>query len=324
MAFQDAAGGVMLGWLTHDLAADEAELGKPFAMVRVFQSEFDLPRPDDPEEDVPGLMEAGKLVLFSVKPPVDPALDRRSWSMVGSGAADAKLDEIVAGLKQLSAGHGQQLVLIFGHEPHDNCGDITARPGSEKDFGTAAEFVAAFQHVSKRIRGDREADPDVKVGYCATGTEAVKGRPAGPGDPCYPGKDFVDLLCHDSYNYYRYQTRDDGSFPPWRSFEEKMEKLLTVARHQNKRLIIAETGCHPGQDGYSRDQWFQDAASWLTGRPDTTALLIGFCYFHKVHEHDWEFVNVNDGEAGYREAFVVDSKWNGGNAAWFTSTPIPL
>jgi hypothetical protein len=35
-------------------------------------------------------------------------------------------------------------------------------------------------------------------------------------------------------------------------------------------------------------------------------------------------LNVADGKAGYRDAFVLDSKWNGDNASWFTSTPIPL
>lgn len=103
-----------------------------------------------------------------------------------------------------------------------------------------------------------------------------------------------------------------------------MDWLVVLAKHQGKRLIIAETGCHRGQDGYSRDQWFRDAAVWLTGQPDATAPLIGFCHFHKFQEYEWQFVNVAAGEAGYRDAFVLDSKWNGDNASWFTSTPIPL
>jgi hypothetical protein len=291
----------MLGW--HEdgddlalLAAHEAELGKNFAAVRLFQRRWREPGPD-----VDTMVGQDRLVLWSVKPPTDAGGVER-WSLVTDGSQE---NSIVAMTEKLK-GYGREIVFVFHHEPHDSASDVTG--GSA---GTAAEFVAAFRYLTTRLR---DSAPNVRIGYCATARRALAADGAGTlgaGDTLYPGDEYVDLLAHDRYNYFT--CRGD----PWEEFSTEWADTVRLAADHGKKLLIGEFGCAPSGEGGSRDDWFRAAAAYIKSDAQAATHLIGGCYYHSVHAGcRWDFLNQADGKQGWIDAFVADD--------YFTSTPFPI
>lgn len=146
-----ATGRFMLGW--HEDGDDlgllqnhEAELGKRFAAVRLFQRRW---RPPGPGVDA--MVGQGRLVLWSVKPPADTSGVER-WTLVTDGSQESTVDAMAEKLK----GYGREIVFIFHHEPHDSASDVAAGTA-----GTSEEFVAAFRHLATRLR---TSAPNVRIG----------------------------------------------------------------------------------------------------------------------------------------------------------------
>src|SRR2546425_3097482 len=116
--------GAMLGFTdpggkaAFDAAA--AALGKGFAATRLYERAWRLPAPD-----VQAYIDTGKLVLWSNKPPVDPATGRKSWARVADGSNDGGDIGLDAQINQLqswavnAAIPVPQVILIFSHEPHN-------------------------------------------------------------------------------------------------------------------------------------------------------------------------------------------------------------
>lgn len=262
--------GIMLG--IHNESGNEdalgATLGKKFAMTRIYM-QWTVP---PPVSRVAVDTALGKLCLVSHKPPDGNYL---GWQRIVKGLEDVTIDKLAAYY------HGLQkpIVFIFHHEPHDN--------GSTKG-ANGPDYVAAYRRIHDRFK--TAGATNVKFGYCAV-PMWVKAP-----DAFYPGDAYVDVECHDPYNWAGYQ----GT--AWKSMQQILEPLVNIAKARGKKLILGEMACHPSDATHSRDQWFRDGAAWLK----TQDTVIGFCYYNSPPPaNDW-VITENDGYAGWRDAFVND------------------
>ncbi|MGH9002692.1 MAG: hypothetical protein ACRDYV_06145, partial [Acidimicrobiia bacterium] len=340
------SGGVMVGW--HEdgddpvlMAANEATLGEPFGLVRTYESDW-----EPPATKVRTWMEEGKYVLWSVKPPEDLA-GHDDWTPVALGAEDAMIRTQVTQLQTWAAANGVKAGYIFNHEPHDDADtpgevDDCEKPG-DSDFpcsGTAAEFIDSYQRIRAII--DELGADRVQLVYTATLSRAVEVAPGssvvGSGDPMAgflapPGESVigsVDLIAHDSYNWYCFRASCDWEYPDefgaW-------GRGVELAEAQGKQLIIAETASHPGCPGGTatpvfkcqdenpldlpsptRDDWLLRIGTWLESDAQARRWIAGFAYFHALHTNDWRFADqtglTSAGREGWRNVFVVDSIYN--------------
>ena len=337
------SGGVMVGW--HEdgddpvaMAANEATIGEPFGLVRTYESDW-----EPPSMRVRNWMAEGKFVLWSVKPPRDAA-GHDDWTPVATGTEDEMLRAQVTQLQAWATAFDTQAGFIFNHEPHDdtdipNRNDPCEVPGN-KAFpcsGTAAEFIDIYQRI-RSIIDTLDADR-VKLVYTATLSWAVDVAPGsavlGSGDPMTRGADgesvidYVDLIAHDSYNWYCFRASCDWEYPDefgaW-------GRGVELAETQGKQLIMAETGSHPGcidntpspvfhcenEDpddlGPTRDDWLVRIGTWLESDARARRWILGFAYFHSLHTNDWRFVGqtgmTGSGLLGWREVFVTDTSRN--------------
>lgn len=266
-------------------------LGKEWAAIRIYRQW------QEPGRAVEAALRAGKLPVVSHKPPRDG-----KWRAVAEGWAR---DPSVAELAEMYRRLEKEVVVIFHHEPHDDASDIKGGRA-----GTARDFIGAFRRFADQMH---ERAPNVVVGYCAVGGWALGGygRAKRDHDPLYPGNSYVDIECHDAYNWYRYQSRGR-----WERFEEDWRSLVDLARSRGHLLLPGEVGCHPDR---RRDDWLREMATYLKS-DHARGVVVGFCYFHSNHLdqdgwHDWRLFE-RDGFGGYRDGFVRDP--------FFTADPVPL
>jgi hypothetical protein len=337
------SGGVMVGW--HEdgddpvlLAANERALGEPFGLVRSYESDWELP-----SMRVRNWMAEGKFVLWSVKPPADAA-GYDDWTPVALGTEDEMLRAQVNQLQTWAAAYDVQVGFIFNHEPHDDT-DIPGRTdpceiSGNRAFpcsGTSFEFIDVYQRLRTII--DTMGADRVKLVYTATLSWAVDLAPGsnvlGSGDPMTQGLEgesvisYVDLIAHDSYNWYCFRASCDWEYPDefgaW-------GRGVELAETQGKQIIMAETASHPGcpdptpsptfkcenrkpsDTGPSRDDWLIRIGTWLESDHQARQWIAGFAYFHSLHTNDWRFVGQTglnaSGVTGWRSVFVNDSAYN--------------
>ena len=336
------SGGFMVGWHEEgddpvDLAHAEAILGEPFGLVRSYS-----PTWRTPSTRVRDWLAQGKFVLWSTKPPVD-VNGQEDWTLVADGTADDMIRQQVSLLQSWAAAGRTEVGYIFNHEPHDE----TDVPGVVDDCewvgnadypcaGTPDEFIASYHRIRAII--DELGADRVKLVYAATLTRAAQTAPGssvlGSGDPMTHGTDgssvvdAVDLLGHDSYNWYCFKTCG-WEFPDSSSGWTRAARL---AETQGKQLIISEAATHPGCDftfpaGFgcekeqpadlpspTRDDWLRHIGSWLESDARARQWVVGFAYYHTIATNDWRFVDQTglaaSGRDGWRDAFTTDSPYN--------------
>ena len=281
-----------------------AELGKGFACVRVYMTPTQWGTVSREFRQVVG---AGKLAVASHKVP--KATD--AWVQLTKGNYDAQITAIIDAHRSA----GIETIFLLNHEPHDQCSDLGHKP--EEFLGSSADYRAAVQYVVERFRAANTTN--VRFGYCGT----------DPGiftdpDPCYPGNEYVDVLCHDLYNFGDFRSARDA----WTEFDDptRWPKAVALAKAVGKPLVIGEFGCHPSaptnpaNPTHDRSQWFRNAAAYLRTDPDASRFVIGACYFHSPPpKYDFQFLRgptAPDGKQGWIEAFSQD--------AYFTSDPIGI
>jgi hypothetical protein len=140
---------------------------------------------------------------------------------------------------------------------------------------------------------------------------------------------YVDLIAHDSYNWYCFRTACTWEFPDGLS---SWDRAVLLAETQGRQLIMAETASHPGcastkgngcenadpsnVPSPTRDDWLRRIGTWLESDARARRWLVGFAYYHSLHTHDWRFVDqtglAGSGRDGWRDVFVNDSPANDG------------
>ncbi|MDQ1505481.1 MAG: hypothetical protein QOD57_3208 [Actinomycetota bacterium] len=255
---------------------------KSYAEARIYDTAWGLPK-----QEVHDLINAGKLVFWSNKPPTSVVVDNHGnnhnvsqWSNF-SGANDGGTSGLYAQLETLyswadgQSGHASQVVYVaVEHEPHDSasdwgsggCATNTSGGNTWNDcHGTAAQYKAAWDHVRNALddlenNGYPGISQRVLLAYCAVASNATKkvtGGVIGSGDTLFPGAFDADLLAHDVYNWYHFSTSGDGTnFNTTTAWKDPATLLgdansgaVTVARQQGMFLLIGEFGSHPGCPG---------------------------------------------------------------------------
>jgi hypothetical protein len=316
----ETGGGVMHGWHQRNedvktLRLHEGHLGKQFACVRMFAND----KPDAQTFKYPSLQaqeiaEEGRLLLWSVKRP--------NWALTASSdaAETAWIDEVG---RRLQSWDVPAVIFIFNHEPHENSDqkdeETDADSLSDEADGaagrTAAGFIGTYARINSRwhdagyLKRDG-GDGKILIGYCAVDDWALgtnpKSKAAAGVDPLYPGSANVDVLCHDAYN--------EISGTPDKSFADLWLPVLELCEEQGKPLVIGETGSKPGSEfgtslktelggSRDRDEWFEDAATFMETNELAREWLKGFCYYHSRR---WMFLATDgtphlggyDGEVG--------------------------
>lgn len=301
---QASATGCMIGWSdgngysgTNGLEDMEELLDTHFAMVRIYHK---------PEEwgTVKSLVQTAiddnRLPMVSHKLPKVA----NAWIEFHSKTTyDAGLAAIVAAYKEMAP---TEVVVIFHHEPYGNSSSGSQTP----TLGKTADFVKTFRKFAKAFSDAGAAN--VKIGYCEVDSRAR----AYPNDPCYPGDDVVDVLCHDVYNWGNYSGHS------WEDPAAMLSGIVADVKAANKPLIICELASHPGgYSGHDRAVWLADLADYLqTG--DAATYIVGFCYYHEDSHggsgHFWRFAEGSTSSAAQRNAFID----NYSHDSYFLSSPI--
>ena len=271
-------------------------MGKRCAAVRIYSDTWEVP-----PTAVDRTINNGQLPMWSVKPPAG------GWKAVAQDSVgNPWLTEICDALRA----YDREIIMIFHHEPHDDVNGST---------NTDAWYRQAVIRIKNRLveRGAHHSvGGKVFFGYAPTLWDAKKGNPIGSLDRFYPGDGVFDLFCPTSYNWYNWNIGDGR----WHSFEDVMWEAVVLARQRGQKLFPSETGCHPGADGFDRNQWLRDAQNYLKTNNGARSVVVGFIYFHVEFMdagewHDWTLYNP-DGQPGYHDGFAADP--------YFTSRPFSL
>ncbi|HYH49648.1 MAG TPA: hypothetical protein VEG38_08875 [Acidimicrobiia bacterium] len=300
-----ATTGCMVGWHdkngysgTNGMQDMEERLDTFFPLLRVYHKYDEW----GTVKDLVGTaIDDGRLVLASHKLPKVP----NSWIAFHSSTVyDDGLEAIVEHYKDLAPA---EVIVVFHHEPYGNSSSGSQAPS----LGKTSDFKKAFRKFAQAFR-DAGAD-HVKIGYCEIDSKAK----VYPNDPCYPGHDVVDVLCHDVYNWGNYTNSG------WEDPDEMFSGIVNIAKTINKPLIFGEIGSHPGgYSGHDRGQWIRDLAAYLkTG--DARNYVLGFCYYHvDAHNpddpHYWRFAQgptAGNQKDDFIAAFSKDP--------YFVTEPIP-
>jgi hypothetical protein len=321
--------GCMLGWHEDSddifgdpgpaLAQREERLRKKFACYRLFRQWNGT---GGEWKKLDELVRQGKLVLISHKGPkfdgdFDPVHGLRSWQYIAEGKADTYvIDSLIPKYRDLP----REVVFIFHHEPHAAATEEGGAHGDGKDFVGA--WIRLHQLFVEH-RAHHSVGGPVAFGYCATMRQAENIEQ----DFCYPGDPYVDLFCHDRYNY-----GTNGGRNTWELFGEGDGALFgpfirNVCEPRQKRLLIGEIAS--GEiTGQSRNEWFRNMANFIKSDPYARKWVIGFNYFHSIHTdpkgitNDWRILGDDnepvgsEGAEGWIQSFSDDP--------FFLEAPISL
>jgi beta-mannanase len=176
-----------------------------------------------------------------------------------SGAEDGYIRGLADGLRDLQA------PVMFQY-----FGEFDRRPVSM--IGTPAEFVRAWKHMYEIFA--QEGATNVAWVWCPTGSGLTGKDPRAV--PFYPGDDYVDWGCFDTYDWggvrgSEHRSFADAAMGPYRWLVQNLP---------GKPLVVGEFGSvedphHPG----AKAAWLSDAADTIeTQMPELKAVV----YFDTV------------------------------------------
>ncbi|MGO9216834.1 MAG: hypothetical protein ACLP5E_03555, partial [Streptosporangiaceae bacterium] len=182
------------------------------------------------------------------------------WSAVAGGAYDTQLNAIGAKIVTV----GKPCFIGYENEPDD-----TGKIGSSGNvLGTAADYIAAFQHVATKLRA--AAPGLVVMTYVPYGTDANAAA-------CYPGDAYADWIGNDPYDESLSHGSASATYTPM--FTWLNSDPLAAAGGagsgggHGKPLMITETGVDNSKPDASIAAWLQGGGSFGTGVPATLAGL---------------------------------------------------
>ena len=221
-----------------------------------------------------------------------PILSLELWHWGRGRRAGSRLPAIVAGEYDAffrawardAKADGAPVLLRFGFEMNGEWFSWSGDP---------ALFVRAWRRAHGIFR---EEGADHVTWVWAPNVQSAPDVPANSMHAYYPGDDVVDRVALDGYNFGDHH----DEWHRWQSFAEVFDGPLgeLLARYPGKPVLIAETGCAPG-DPEARARWIRDAHAWLVRRPRVE----GIVWFHydksRQREPDWRI----DATPGALEAF---------------------
>lgn len=204
----------------------------------------------------------------------DPSTNLRSIVL---GAHDAYITTWL----QAAAAYRRQLIVRLDHEmngswfPTWSEQDGKGNPANGNQLG---DYVKAWQHIVTIAR--QVGATNITWLWCPNVINVASSGPLSAAGLAefYPGKDWVDLVGTDLYNWGGYRSQ------PWMTFTQcltgypnwygdthgALQKLAP-----GKPFFLAEFGCHDGPG--DKGAWITDALAQIgTSYPD----IIGWCWFN--------------------------------------------
>lgn len=215
-----------------------------------------------------------------------------TWAQIASGAQDSEINAEAAALKAF----GKPIMVTFQAEPE--------KP-SESNYGTAADFVAAWQHIHNVFAVDGVTN--VVWVWTVTGDVSAYGSSYSQW---YPGDGYVDWIMWDPYNW----DGCSGGTATWRSFSDivsPMYNWLTEnsglpgnGDYLSKPWGLAEFGTVEGATPTAKQQWFEDAVTEAQSSFPNLKALVYFNDFDQTNGRtcNWQVNTSADSLAGFEAA----------------------
>jgi hypothetical protein len=278
-----------------ELSAHQALVGRKFAVVRIYHA-WDEAFPTDYDYY---LKSQGQIPLMSWNSGMVDGLSYALWSDIGSGLYDSTIDARAADIKA----YGGQVYLTFHHEPEPKQGS--------PNYGTPAEFVAAWKHIHDRFSSDGVTNVSwVLILVNTSYSSAV-------ADTYYHGDSDVDILGADGYNWYGCAAHPTAD---WRPFSDIFDGFYNYGIAKGKSMFVAEYGTgEDSADPTRKAQWFTDAAATIKTWPSMKAVLY---YDHNEDDTCDFWVGSSDASLASYQALGADPYLNPlPPLAWFSSGP---
>jgi len=169
-----------------------------------------------------------------------------------------KYDEFFRTWARAAREDGKRVLLRFGFEMN---GEWFSWSGDPDLFKEAWRRVHAIFREEKAKNVEWVWAPNIL---------SVPKTPENGMHRYYPGDEVVDWVALDGYNF----GDDHDQWHTWTSFEAIFDAALNdfAKRYPKKPVMIAETGCAPG-DPKARAEWIRDAHAYLERRPQVKALV---------------------------------------------------
>ena len=183
-------------------------------------------------------------------------------SVAAAQPGSATYTDIVRWADTIKA-RGTQTLFGFAHEPE---------AADQAHFGTAAQYIAAYQHVVDIIRA--QDVPNISYVWQLTAYGFVRKGDHNAAN-YYPGDGYVDYVAADAYNW-----GGCVGHSSWRQLAAIADPVLAFAQAHNKLAMLAEFGSQAGPQRAAwltaAQQYFIDhrselGAAFYFDRPPTTA-----------------------------------------------------
>ncbi len=217
-----------------------------------------------------------------------PFIKLEPWSWDGATDDSFSLDKIIAGQfdEEITAfargvvDWGQEIFLAFGHEMNSPTSNLWYpwQGHPEKYISAYRKVCELFHKVEaanvKWVFNVNEWDPSLIRAY-------------------YPGKDVVDWLAVDGFNFGN--TQDWSIWKPFQEiFRPPYEQLLSLPG--NKPIMIGETAST--EQGGKKEQWIANAFQTIKAFPQIKA----FIWFNINKETNWRIDSCEDSLAAFKTA----------------------
>ena len=183
--------------------------------------------------------------------------NKLAWACISDGNFD---DHIIDMAQKIRDSGVSPFVFTFTHEPED---EIRCN-ANDTCMGTAADYVAAWQHIVNLFRqqGANNVDFMWIVREGIFGETVQTGFPKA--DDIYPGDDYIDWIAADVYNF---AFRMGNDFD-WSPLSEEAREFYEWGSQRPKPLAFGEWGTreeyfNENNDGSRKEAWFDDAREWL-------------------------------------------------------------
>lgn len=234
------------GTMSSAITTIESNIQRPLAVIRTFRTTAD----SWPTANDQAVVAAGKQLMISWKPTT------YTWAQVAAGSADSYIDARATGL--IALGNTVPIYFTFHHEMDG---------GSAAGYGTAAEFVSAWQHVISRLRSAGVNNCTYVVIYQNFSFSAGSGR-----TPInyWPGSSYADMFGSDGYN-----NTQQGNHS-WQDVATVFDNTETFANTHGINWCIPEVGCPEDLDKYHSPSDPNRKADWLA---EVVTTLQGYAHF---------------------------------------------
>jgi Glycosyl hydrolase family 26 len=169
--------------------------------------------------------------------------------------------------------------------------------GEWYSWGRSPSFVAAWRHFHDLV----VAEGATNVTWTWT-TNSLWGDPASDPTPYYPGKEYVDWIGIDSYNWGLNPSQPDHWINPDQTITPTLKKVGEIAHESPKPVILVENGS--SEFGGNKADWIAEMlGTYLPHHPEIKAYLWFNWNFEKSNglRADWPIESSAPAQQAFRK-----------------------